>query len=226
MNDPVAVIVFDVNETLSDMSPMADRFAQTGAPALLAKVWFAGLLRDGFALAATGGGEKFAVIAAESLRGTLTGLPLNRTVEEAIDHIMEGFAALTLHPDAAGGVRALKAAGFRLTTLSNGSAGVAEKLLSDAGILGDFERLLSVENGPGWKPLRGSYDYAAQTCGVETARMLLTAAHPWDIHGAAGAGMRTAWINRTGTPYPGYFTAPDITISALDELAPRLTSSP
>ncbi len=226
MNDPVTVIVFDVNETLSDMSPMAERFAQTGAPASLAKVWFAGLLRDGFALAAAGGREKFAVIAAESLRGTLTGLSLNRTLDDAVDHIMEGFAALTLHPDAASGIRALKAAGFRLTTLTNGSTRVAERLFSDAGILGDFERLLSVEDAPGWKPLRGAYDYAAQTCGVEAARMLLTAVHPWDIHGAAQAGMRTAWINRTGTPYPGYFTAPDITISALDELAPLLTAGP
>jgi 2-haloacid dehalogenase len=35
------VIVFDVNETLSDMAPMAGRFADVGAPDLLATVWFA-----------------------------------------------------------------------------------------------------------------------------------------------------------------------------------------
>jgi 2-haloacid dehalogenase len=51
--------VFDVNETLSDMAPLAGRFADVGAPELLAKVWFASLLRDGFALAATGGKEAF-----------------------------------------------------------------------------------------------------------------------------------------------------------------------
>ena len=34
------VIVFDVNETLSDMAPMASRFADVGAPGLLARVWF------------------------------------------------------------------------------------------------------------------------------------------------------------------------------------------
>ncbi len=226
MNDPVEVIVFDVNETLSDMSPMADRFSRTGAPALLAQVWFAGVLRDSFALAAAGGAEKFAVIAAQSLQGTLAGLALNRSIDAAVDYIMEGFAALILHPDAAAGVRALKSAGFRLTTLTNGSTRVAERLFEDAGILGEFERLLSVENGPGWKPLRGAYDYAAQTCGVAAARILLTAVHPWDIHGAAEAGMRRAWINRTGIPYPEYFRAPDLTISALDELAPILATGP
>jgi 2-haloacid dehalogenase len=35
-----SVIVFDVNETLSDMSPMAQRFADIGAPEHLAKLWF------------------------------------------------------------------------------------------------------------------------------------------------------------------------------------------
>ena len=35
------VVVFDVNETLSDMAPMADRFAEVGAPAHRAELWFA-----------------------------------------------------------------------------------------------------------------------------------------------------------------------------------------
>lgn len=46
------LLVFDVNETLSDMSPMGQRFEDVGAPAHLAKTWFAVLLRDGFALTA------------------------------------------------------------------------------------------------------------------------------------------------------------------------------
>ena len=47
-----AVLLFDVNETLSNMSPMASRFVDVGAPAHLAATWFASLLRDGFALTA------------------------------------------------------------------------------------------------------------------------------------------------------------------------------
>jgi 2-haloacid dehalogenase len=49
MPDRPDLIVLDVNETLSDMAPMGQRFADVGAPPLLAKVWFASLLRDGFA---------------------------------------------------------------------------------------------------------------------------------------------------------------------------------
>lgn len=219
MTKKLAVIVFDVNETLSNMSPMADRFADVGAPGLMARVWFAGLLRDGFALTVAGTSEKFARIAAESLRENLTGVSLNRSVEEAVDHIMQGFASLALHPDVAGAVRTFAASGLRLVTLSNGSTQLAETLFRAADIREEFDLLLSVQDAPGWKPLRAAYEYAAAACGVEVGRMLLTAVHPWDIHGAAQSGLRTAWINRAGATYPGYFTAPNITVSTLEELA-------
>ena len=49
--------------------------------------------------------------------------------------------------------------------------------------------------------------------------MLLVAVHPWDIDGAKRAGLRTAWINRGGQPYPGYFLAPDHSVTGLSELA-------
>ena len=66
-----SVIVFDVNETLSDMAPLAGRFAEVGAPELLARTWFAALLRDGFALAASGGKEPYpAYFAAPDLRAS------------------------------------------------------------------------------------------------------------------------------------------------------------
>ena len=68
-----ALVVFDVNETLSDMSPMSQRFEEVGASAHLAQAWFAGLLRDGFALTAVASSEPFAHIAVEALESASTG---------------------------------------------------------------------------------------------------------------------------------------------------------
>jgi 2-haloacid dehalogenase len=65
------VVVFDVNETLSDMAPMGRRFAEVGCLEDTAKIWFASVLRDGFALAAAGASERFATIAEEALRDIL-----------------------------------------------------------------------------------------------------------------------------------------------------------
>jgi 2-haloacid dehalogenase len=179
-----------------------------GAPEPLARVWFASLLRDGFALAATGGTEKFTRLGAGTLRAVLAGAGLNRPAGDAVDHILAGFTELGVHPDVPEGVRILRQHGLRLVTLSNGSADVADRLLTTAGIRGEFERLLSADDAGAWKPLRAAYTHAASTCSVSIEDLLLVAVHPWDIHGARQAGMRTGWISRRPAPYPDYFTAP------------------
>jgi 2-haloacid dehalogenase len=48
--------------------------------------------------------------------------------------------------------------------------------------------------------------------------------HPWDLHGAARAGLRTAWIDRHGSPWPGYARTPDLRVSGVRELAARLAA--
>ena len=217
-----SVTVFDVNETLSDMRPMAGRFAAIGAPQHLAKLWFATLLRDGFALTAAGAQRPFAELGVAALRTVLHGVELNRDLDAAIGHVMDGFAELAVHPDVPDGVRALRRSGLRLVTLSNGSADVAERLLGEAGLREEFEALLSVEDAGAWKPARAAYEYAARTCGTEPADMLLIAVHPWDIDGAARAGMATAWLNRAGAPYPDVFTPPSLTAASLSGLAEQL----
>lgn len=217
-----SVIVFDVNETLSDMAPMGQRFVEVGAPAYVAKLWFATLLRDGFALTGAGDNGSFAEIGAEALRGLLAGVELNTDVGSAVKHVMAGFSDLAVHPDVVEGIRALQAAGYRLVTLSNGSTQVAEKLFTAAGVRDSFELLLSVEDAQSWKPGRAAYEYAASACEAAPEEMLLVAVHPWDIHGAARAGLATAWINRSGGQYPAYFQAPDYTIPGLDQLAAAL----
>lgn len=223
MSGRPTVIVFDVNETLSDMAPMGVRFADVGAPRHLAQLWFATLLRDGFALAAAGDNETFSALGQDVLRQLLRESTADRDLDTAVDHVMGGFMALPLHPDVADGVHALRAAGFRLVTLSNGSALVAENLFVTAGFRAEFEALLSVEDAGSWKPARSAYEYAASSCSVAVSEMLLVAVHPWDVNGAARAGMSTAWLNRRGISYPAYFAEPSHTAGSLTELAARLT---
>lgn len=213
------LVVFDVNETLSDMSPLAARFEDVGAPNLLAQTWFAEVLRDGFALAASGMAEPFSRLTAETLRLKLEGQDLDRDLDEAVEHVLSGFAALAVHPDVPEGLNALAELGVRLVTLSNGSAQVAETLLEHAGVRPLFERLLSVEEAGIWKPASGAYDYALAACGVAPEGAMLVAVHPWDINGAARAGLGTAWINRAEGRYPAHFTAPDLAVASLPELA-------
>ena len=216
------VVVFDVNETLSDMTPMADRFAEVGASPHLAALWFAALLRDAFALTAAGSTDRFATFAADGVRTVLHGVALNRDLDAAVAYILDGFQGLPVQPDVPDGVRALSGTGRRLATLSNGAASVAEGLLDRAGLRTEFERVLSVEQAGVWKPAPGSYAYAARECGVAPGQMLLVAVHPWDVDGALRAGLAGCWLDRSGTPYPSHCRTPTYTVSSLPELADRL----
>ena len=219
-----AVIVFDVNETLSDMAPMAARFEEIGAPPEMARLWFAALLRDGFALAAAGDNVSFREIGADVLRGLLGRWPQLKGPDEAVAHVMDGLGSLGLHPDVREGILALTAGGHRLVTLSNGSSGLADRLFTDARIRDSFEYLLTVEDAAAWKPARPAYEYASSVCGAEPGAMCLVAVHPWDIHGASRAGMLTVWLNRSRERYRSYFRAPDLVITDLRDLAAALDS--
>lgn len=212
----VKVVVFDVNETLSDMAPLARRFADVGLPEHQLATWFAGVLRDGFALAAAGDSRSFADIAAANL-----GLD-----QEAVEHVLGGFADLDVHPDVAEGMRRLSAAGYRLVTLTNGSVAMSEQMFARAGVAHLLEHRLSVADAGRWKPAPEPYRYAAQVCGVEPSRMALVAVHPWDVHGAQRAGLVGAWVSRDGGGYPPYLPEPDLTVSGIGDLADRLDEHP
>jgi 2-haloacid dehalogenase len=136
---------------------------------------------------------------------------------------MHGFARLELHPDVAHGVDQLHEAGFRLVTLSNGAASVADQLLAAAGVRDRFERLLSVADAGAWKPTATAYQYAAKTCELDPGDLLMVAVHPWDIDGARRAGLQTAWVNRSDGTYPATFLEPDHTVAGIEELAELLT---
>ncbi len=216
------LLIFDVNETLSDMSGLQQTFADVGAPHALAGTWFASLLRDGFALTVTGANPDFADLGATSLAATLRAQHLD-DVELAVERVMAAFTSLPVHPDVINGIQGLAASGIRLVTLSNGSTAVAEGLFDRNGLSTSFERLLSVHDAPAWKPARAAYQYALDVCDVGPGEAMLVAVHPWDIHGARRAGLRTAFINRAGGTYPTYFDRPEVEVTSLVDLAAALS---
>lgn len=225
MTGAVQIVAFDVNQTLSDMEPLRDRLTAGGAPGHLLETWFAATLRDGFALAAAGSYAPFREVGTEALRALLSNRPgLAAAPGELAEQVLAGFTELDVHPDVVGGLRLLRDAGLRLVTLTNGSTTVSQALLQRAGVTELFERQLSVEDAGRWKPHPDAYAYAAAQCGVDPGDVCLVAVHPWDVDGAARAGMRTGWLNRNGSPYPRVFTSPDVTGADLPSLAQRLTA--
>src|SRR5438034_1552463 len=80
-------VLFDVNETLSDLQPLRARFEEVGAPGQLLELWFASTLRDGFALTAAGAYADFRTVALGVLRGQLAHVEaLRGDTNEAAEH--------------------------------------------------------------------------------------------------------------------------------------------
>jgi len=223
MDRPSPLLVFDVNETLSDLGPLADAFSAVGAPAHLVDHWFSSVLRDGFALSIAGQCPNFADLGRGVLAGLLAGHSSDLRPDVAVEQIMAAFAVLPVHPDVADGIRALHQAGLRMCTLSNGGTAFADTMLREAGVRDLVGPLLSVQDVGAWKPIPQAYRYAAEATGVAVGDLMLVAVHPWDCDGALRAGLRAAWIDRTRAPYPPMFTIPELTATSLPDLAAQLS---
>lgn len=222
MTQPLEVAVLDVNETLSDLEPLRARFEAVGAPGHLLDTWFAGTLRDGFALAAAGRSRPFPELGAAVLRSLLTGRSLVRDIDDAVQHVLAGVPELEVHRDVPAGIRALAEGGLRVVTLTNGSLSQAASLLERAGVADLVEQRLSVDDAGRWKPHPDAYAHAARACGVDLRRCAMVAVHPWDLMGAATVGMTTGWVDRHGTPWPDPFERPHVTGADLPAVARAL----
>lgn len=212
------VLVLDVNETMSDLSHLRKLIEEAGLPWTLVDLWFAHVLRDGFALATVEEEAPFAEIAAHGLKQLAPDLS-----DELVATFVRSFGQLPLHRDVAPGLRALARQGMPVVTLSNGSASVAEALLERDGLRDLVGQVLSVEGAGAWKPAPAAYQVALRACGLDDpADAALVAVHPWDLHGAKRAGLRTIWVNRHGAAYPTHFARPDLTVRSFEHLAQEL----
>jgi len=223
----VRALVFDVFGTLVDWrSGVAEAFrasAVPGDPAELADAWR----------------ERYRPILAEVNEGsrpwgdfddlhlaTLDDLLEERGVELAVEErrrLVGAWHRLDPWPDVRPGLEALRRRRV-VATLSNGHVA----LLVDLARHGDlrFDCVLSAELAHAYKPAPEVYQAAARLLGVATGELMLVAAHPWDLAGARGAGLRTAFVDRPLEYGPGSPAREDPeadeSVGSLLELAERL----
>jgi 2-haloacid dehalogenase len=106
--------------------------------------------------------------------------------------------------------------------LSNASRTALLRLNAHAGLR--WHQAVSCEAAQAYKPAPEVYRLAIDTAGCLPERMLMVAAHAWDLRGAQAMGMRTAYIERPGGDPPADSDAFDGRFSGLDELAAALTA--
>jgi 2-haloacid dehalogenase len=218
------VLVFDVNETMLDLAAFDGPFSEVFGDAAARREWFETMIQSALLSIATGRYTDFGALGRGALRmvAQRRGRPIgDETVEQLIGHIVK----LPAHPDVIPALERLRAAGFRLATLTNSTLRVCELQLAYAGIRSFFEQALSADEVRRLKPAPEPYRMAASRLGVEVADIRLVAAHAWDVTGAIRAGCRAAFVARPGRVLDPTGETPDIVGDDLADVTARILAT-
>lgn len=215
----IRALTFDVFGTLFDWrSAMARAFGESGLPAdpeALADEWRAR------ALVATQQVNKHErpwgsfdqlheVTLGELLDERGLELPNERRAA-----LLSAWHQLDPWPDVKAGLERLRQRRV-VAALSNGNVAFLVDLARNADLR--FDCLLSAELAGVYKPIEEVYLTGVRLLGLDPDEVMMVAAHPFDLQGARGAGLRTAFIDRPLEYGPGSPPRedPDADISAAD----------
>lgn len=122
-------------------------------------------------------------------------------------------------------VRALDriAARFPVVGLSNASPSALTRISAHAGLR--WHQVLSAEDARSYKPHPDVYRLAIANAGRSPDRLLMVAAHAWDLRGAQAVGMKTAYIERPVGDPPSATDSFDMSATSLDDLATVLDAT-
>jgi 2-haloacid dehalogenase len=216
------VCLFDVNETLLDLSALDPLFARAfGEGKPVRTEWFQQLLQSAFLSTLLGPYTDFGTLAAAALDMVAEKhervLPTDQQAA-----ILQGMHALPPHPEVPGALARLRGAGVRLAALTNSPLGTARAQIAAAGLEDYFEEILSAGEVARLKPAPEPYRMAAERMGVPIGETLLVAAHAWDTTGALRAGARAAFVARPGQVLDPLGPRPEIIGADLAAVADQL----
>ena len=218
------ILVLDVIETMLDINALEPHFIRAFGDRQVLKEWFANLLLYANVTTVAGPYADFGTVAGAVL--DMTAAAHGKTLSsDDRNRILQGTLTLPAHPDVKDGLSRLKAAGFRMVTLTNSApAGVAQQV-KNAGLSEFFERSFSIDAVKKYKPAPETYRYVARELGVSAGGLRMIAAHAWDVHGALRAGCAATFIARPGHALYPLGPKPDIVAPDLRAAADRIIAA-
>ena len=136
--------------------------------------------------------------------------------------LTEKFSTMPPHPEVPAALAKLRAAGFRLFTLTDNLLEVQTRQLQQGGIADFFERRFSADGVKHHKPSREAYAYVEHELGAGPSDLCLIACHTWDTLGAVAAGWEAALIKRVGNDVLGVGPQRQIVGNDLNDVADQL----
>ena len=218
---PGRTILFDINETVLDLASLKSEFEAVFGDKGLADTWFATLLHTSTVCALTGVETGFAQLAQVALDklAARRGVKIGDSKRTAI---LGCFSNLNPHADVAPALQRLRASGYTTVAFTNSSRELAKSQIANAGLAELFDEVISVEEAGAFKPAAEVYQFAARHLKEPPEDLRLVACHDWDTHGALVAGLRAAYIDRSGAPYHPLYRRPDIFAVTMEDAAKQI----
>ncbi|WP_097985645.1 haloacid dehalogenase type II [Streptomyces sp. f150] len=141
---------------------------------------------------------------------------------DAMESLARAARRLPPWPDTVAGLARL-AGHFPLIGLSNASRTALLELNAHAGLR--WHQALSAEDARTYKPDPAVYRLAVTVAGLPPERLLMVAAHAWDLRGAQALGLRTAYVARPVGDPPTASDRFDLHAEDLADLAGQLGAS-
>ncbi|OCC09343.1 haloacid dehalogenase type II [Streptomyces sp. PTY087I2] len=138
---------------------------------------------------------------------------------DAVESLARAARRLPPWPDTVAGLARL-AEHFPLIGLSNASRTALLELNAHAGLR--WHQALSAEDARTYKPDPAVYRLAVTVAGLPPERLLMVAAHAWDLRGAQALGLRTAYVARPVGDPPTSSDRFDLYAKDLADLADQL----
>ena len=187
----------------------------------IAEIWRQKQLEYSFRLTAMGQYEDFQKLTRKALDYALMAAGRQLDAEQK-DTLIEQYNDLERFPDVQPGLERLKKAGHQMVIFSNGSPSMLEPLMEAAGLRAYFDEYISVDEVRAFKPSPKAYHRVAERLGRPIDEIRLVSSNPFDDIGAEAAGMRAAWVDRSGGLFDTLRSAPDVVVGTLTELADAL----
>lgn len=215
------LLIFDVNETLLDLSPLKECINQLLGSSEAFDHWFPKLIQFAMVETLTGSYSDFSEIGAATLK--MTARSFSKSIsEEEVKSTLSVITQLKPHPDVLESLECLKQQGFKLVALTNGGKETLEKQMNSSGLNIYFDAAYSVESVKKFKPHPETYQHVLREENCLPKNAMLIAAHAWDIMGAKKIGMQTAFIKRLGKVWYPNKIEPSLTCSDFEELSKAL----
>jgi 2-haloacid dehalogenase len=215
------LIVFDVNETLLDLTTIEPTFERIFGDKTAMRFWFANLIMYSATLTVAGCYVPFTDIGSAVMK-MLADIRGIKITDADTKELVEKFSTMPPHPEVPGALQKLRKAGFRLFTLTDNLLEVQTRQLERGGIVDLFERRFSADEVKHHKPSRQAYAHVEKELGVEPSQLCLIACHTWDTLGAVAAGWEAALIKRVGNDVLGVGPQPRIVGADLNDVADQL----